>query len=66
MFKLSPVNIMMVAAIDKYGPKGSMLLLFFIKLTIDKGSAINDAINIVTIDMSNPNTNPIKNNNLII
>ena len=36
-----------------------------IKLIIDKGSAINEAINIVTIDISNPSVNPIKNINFI-
>ena len=42
-----------------------MFVSFFIKLYIDKGSAINDDINIVTIDISNPIDNPIKNNSLI-
>ena len=54
-----------LAAIDKYGPKGKTLLSFLIKLIIDKGRAINEAINIVTIDISNPSVNPIKNINFI-
>ena len=63
--KLSLLSNIIIADNDRYGPNGIMLLLFLTKLIIDNGSAMNDAINIVTIDISNPKTNPIKNNNLI-
>ena len=62
-FKL--VNNIIVAAIDKYGPNGNTLLSFLTRLIKDKGSAIKDAMNIVTIDISKPSTRPIKNINLI-
>lgn len=63
MFKW--VKSIKVAATDKYGPNAKTLLSLRMRLIIDSGSAINDAINIVTIDISKPNTNPIKNSNFI-
>ena len=65
IFKFNFSSKTITAAIDKYGPKGNTLLLFFIKLIMESGRAIKDAMNIVTIDISNPSVSPIKNNSLI-
>ena len=45
--KLSLLSNIIIADNDRYGPNGIMLLLFFTKLIIDNGSAMNDAINMV-------------------
>ena len=65
MFKSKLLKNTKIAAIDKYGPNGKTLLSFLIRLITDNGSAIKDAINIVTMDMSKPKTSPITNNNFM-
>lgn len=59
---LSIVKIEIIKPMIKYGPKGSCLCLFF--LSDSTINATNDAINIPSIVINNPNNKDITQNNI--